>query len=78
MSSVYISEAPTRVQYLAAQAVLDQHVTSCGTGRCIECGALGPCYRREAAVSVISRTVWLPTRTPGLSRPQLVGARRVH
>lgn len=69
---------PTREAYLAAQATLDQHVTSCGTGRCIDCGAFGPCQTRETAISVFSRYLWLPTRTPGATRPELAGARRVH
>lgn len=60
-----------------AQRVLDTHVTSSATGRCLACGSLGPCYKRENAVVVFSRTLRLPRRTPLATRPELVGARRV-
>jgi hypothetical protein len=59
-----------------AQRVLDTHVTSSATGRCRECGSLGPCWRRENAVVVFSRTLRLPTRQPGASQPELINARR--
>jgi hypothetical protein len=61
----------------AAQKVLDQHVTSSATGRCVACGSLGPCWRREGAVAIFSRTLRLPLRRPGASRPALINARRV-
>lgn len=61
----------------AAQATLDEHVTSSATGRCLACGSLGPCWRRENAVVVFSRTSRLPARQPGATRPELVGAGRV-
>jgi hypothetical protein len=61
----------------AAQVVLDDHVTSSATGRCLACGSLGPCWRRENAVVIFSRTLRLPTRQPGATRPELVGAARV-
>ena len=60
-----------------AQRVLDTHVTSSATGRCLECGTLGPCWRREGAVVVFSWTLRLPTRQPGASRPELINARRM-
>ena len=60
-----------------AQAILDEHVTSSATGRCLACDSLGPCWRRENAVVIFSRTVRLPTPTPGATRPELVGAVRV-
>ncbi len=60
-----------------AQRVLDTHVTSSGTGRCLACGCLGPCYKRENAVVVFSRTLRLPRRAPMATRPELVGARLV-
>ena len=64
-------------QLAIAQEVLDEHVTSSATGRCLACGVLGPCFRRETAVAVWSRSARLPRRVPGLSRPELVNARRV-
>ncbi|MEU4424193.1 hypothetical protein AB0F81_26505 [Actinoplanes sp. NPDC024001] len=60
-----------------AQAVLDEHVTSSSTGRCLACDSLGPCWRRESATRVFSRTLRLPTRQPGATRPELVGAVRL-
>ena len=60
-----------------AQRVLDGHVMSSATGRCLECGTLGPCWRRENAVVVFSRTLRLPTRRPGASQPGLINARRI-
>jgi len=32
-------------QLSEAQRVLDTHITSSGTGRCLECGTCGPCWR---------------------------------
>ncbi len=60
-------------QLAAAQQVLDTHVTSSATGRCLACGSLGPCYRRENAVVVFSRTLRLPRRQPGATQPELTG-----
>jgi hypothetical protein len=69
---------PTREDYLQAQSVIDQHVTLSRTGRCKTCDAYGPCNAREGAIRVMSRYLWLPTRIPGASRPELVGAHHVH
>jgi hypothetical protein len=70
--------ATTAEQQLgAAQRVLDTHVTSSATGRCLECGTLGPCWRRENAVVIFSRTLRLPARQPGASQPELINARRI-
>jgi hypothetical protein len=60
-----------------AQAVLDEHVTGSGTGRCLSCGVAGPCWRRENAVVIFSRSLRLPTRQPGATRPEIIGAVRV-
>ncbi|WP_246278029.1 hypothetical protein [Phytohabitans rumicis] len=64
-------------QLATAQNVLDTHVTSSATGRCLACGVLGPCFRRETAMAVYSVKRWLPRRIPGLSQPERIGARRV-
>ena len=64
-------------QLAIAQRVLDEHITSSVDGRCVQCGVPGPCYRRETAVVVFTRFLRLPRRIPGLTRPELVGARRV-
>lgn len=60
-----------------AQATLDDHVTSSATGRCLTCDSPAPCWRRESAVAIFSRTLRLPTRRPGASRPELINARRI-
>jgi hypothetical protein len=65
------------VQLTTAQATLDEHVTSSATGRCLACDAPGPCWRRENAVVIFSRTLRLPIRSPGASHPELIGAVRV-
>lgn len=64
-------------QLAQAQRTLDTHVTSSATGRCLACGAPGPCYKRETAVVIFSRTVRLPRRQPGATRPEVVAERRV-
>ena len=62
---------------IEAQAVLDEHVTSSGTGRCLACDSPGPCWRREGAVAIFSRSLRLPVRQPGASCPELINARRI-
>lgn len=64
-------------QLREAQEVLNAHVTSSATGRCLECDSLGPCWRRESAVVIFSRSLRLPVRLPGASRPELINAVRV-
>ncbi len=64
-------------QLADAQRTLDTHITSSANGRCLLCGAPGPCYKRETAVVIFSRTLRLPRRQPGATRPELVGARRL-
>lgn len=64
-------------QLAEAQRILDTHVTSSATGRCVLCDTPGPCYRREWAVAVFSRSLRLPLRRPGATRPELLSARRV-
>ena len=55
-------------QLAEAQHTLDTHITSSATGR-----AIGG----ETAVVIFSRSLLLPRRQPGATRPELVGARRV-
>jgi hypothetical protein len=64
-------------QLAEAQAVLNLHATSSATGLCRVCRIPGPCPRRETAMSVFCRYHRLPRRIPGLSEPELIGARRV-
>jgi hypothetical protein len=61
-------------QLSKAQATLDEHATSSATGRCRACGAWGPCWRREGALAIFSRSLRLPMRQQGASRPELIGA----
>jgi len=68
----------TAEQRLAwAQRVLDTHITSSATGRCLACSRPGPCPEREEAAGVFFRLRRLPVRRPGATRPELVCARRV-
>jgi hypothetical protein len=69
--------ASAEEQLTTAQATLDEHVTSSATGRCLACDTPGPCWRRENAVVIFSRTLRLPVRSPGASRPELIGAKRI-
>ena len=64
-------------QLAEAQAVLNLHATSSATGLSGVCGIPGPCFRCDTAMSVFSRYHRLPRRIPGLSKPELIGARRV-
>ncbi len=64
-------------QLAEAQRTLDTHITSSANGRCLQCGTPGPCYKRETAVVIFSRSLRLPLRRPGATRPELVGARRL-
>jgi hypothetical protein len=59
-----------------AQQTLDTHITSSATGSCLACG-LRACPDREAAMVVFSRSLRLPRRHPGATRPELVGLRRI-
>jgi hypothetical protein len=72
MTTTYAGEAQ---QLAIAQRALDQHVVSSVTGLCVVCRVPGPCLRRETAAVVFARFERLPRRVPGLSRPELVGAR---
>jgi len=60
-----------------AQKIIDTHVTSSASGRCLACGSPGPCWRRESAVAIFSRSLRLPVRRRGASRPELINARRL-
>jgi hypothetical protein len=64
-------------QLSAAQRTLEEHTISSATGLCLSCRIPGPCAAREYAGWVFARAARLPVRVPGLSRPELVGARRL-
>lgn len=60
-----------------AQAVLDAHAVSSADGLCVACRVPGPCGRYEGAAAVFAQSLRLPRRIPGVTRPELIGARRV-
>ncbi|MFI1997018.1 hypothetical protein [Actinoplanes sp. NPDC020271] len=74
-STYYATSAEQMLSH--AQTILDEHVTSSATGRCLACGSFGPCWRRESAVAIFSRSLRLPARLPGASKPELINARRI-
>ncbi len=69
--------ATAEARLAAAQRTLDTHITSSANGLCLICGTPGPCDDRESAMSVFSRSRYLPVRRPGATRPELLGARVV-
>lgn len=69
--------APARDEIDEAVSILDTHITSSGTGRCIKCGVFGPCPTRTQGLMVMTRALWLPRRKPGVTQPELVGAKRI-
>ena len=60
-----------------AQATLEKHAISSADGTCLMCGVPGPCTEYEAAATAFRWSMRLPQRVPGLTRPELVGARRI-
>jgi hypothetical protein len=60
-----------------AQDALNTHAVSIVDGLCVTCRVPGPCLRHETAAVVFARFAKLPRRIPGLTRPELVGARRL-
>jgi hypothetical protein len=73
MGSTMYYAVTAEAQLAEAQRLLDRHVTSSADGRCIACGTPGPCYKREAAVVIFSRTLRLPHRRPGSTDPAAIG-----
>jgi hypothetical protein len=72
-ATVYYA-ASAKQQLSDAQRTLDTHITSSATGRCIACDIPGPCYKRETAVVIFSRSLRLPQRIPGATHPELIDA----
>jgi len=62
-------------QAAIAQQVLDEHVISTATGRCLRCGVPGPCSRRLTALGVFFVSAELPRRVPMLSQPERLNPR---
>jgi hypothetical protein len=63
-------------KFREARKALDEHLIA-GTGLCISCKEFGPCAARLDAMEVMKESRDLPMRTPGLTRPELNGAKRV-
>jgi hypothetical protein len=61
-------------QLAEAQRTLDEHTVT-SIGFCRTCGIIGPCRSRMAAESIFFRSLRLPRRHPGATRPELLGAR---
>lgn len=67
---------PTRATFAAALELLNLHTMDV-TGRCRTCRYLGPCTERENAMRVFKAYLWLPTRRPGATKPELLNAKRI-
>lgn len=74
-----VDAATTDVEQVVerAQRIVDQHAILMASGKCSHCGTPGPCDQRWLALRELARNKRLPRRAPGLSRPELVGARRI-
>ncbi|MFI6759465.1 hypothetical protein ACIBF5_10045 [Micromonospora sp. NPDC050417] len=60
-----------------AQQTLELHTVSSANGHCMACGVPGPCAAQEQATKVFLFALRLPRRIPGLTRPELIGARQM-
>jgi hypothetical protein len=74
MATTYLaSNGQAKVAH--AQAELDLHVTISANGLCDACREEGPCQSRIAAERTMASYRLLPRRTPGATRPELIGLR---
>ncbi len=64
-NTYYAAVAQGRIE--AALEVVQEHVTSAWTGRCLACHQPGPCDTRVDADDTLHRYRRLPKRTPGAS-----------
>ena len=60
-----------------ARSILERHAVSSADGMCLSCRVPGPCRENEAAAMAFRLSMRLPRRVPGMTRPELIGARRV-
>jgi hypothetical protein len=60
-----------------AQAMLILHSITSADGMCLACRTTGPCDERRLAIAIFQRSLRLPRRVPGATRPELINARRV-
>jgi hypothetical protein len=75
MATVYLGHAALE-QVEAAQAEFDAHVPGGADGECLTCRDR-PCPGQATALRTLARYGWLPRRSPGATRPERIGLRRV-
>ena len=73
MSATTYYAAAAVEQLAAAQRDLEAHAVS-SAGYCLTCCVIGPCRLRVVAESVFARSMRLPRRRPGHTRPELLSA----
>lgn len=73
--TMYHAVAADREPWAEARRVLDAHVTSSVTGRCLVCGTPVPCYKRENAVVIFSRSLRLLPHHAYAARPETISTR---
>jgi hypothetical protein len=71
-ATTYYADAAVE-QLAAAQRELEAHAVT-SLGYCLTCRTIGPCRSRMLAESVFKRSMRLPQRRPGHTRPELLGA----
>lgn len=73
-----MSRRDNRLLDRMAQEVLDVHVYR-WDGECLGCRRYSSreCPHREAALKWFAVSVGLPRRTPNVTQPELIGARRI-
>ena len=62
-------------QIAKARIVLQEHVILSANGLCAWCHVRGPCAEYQWAERAFRRSLRLPQRVPGASRPELINAR---
>ncbi|ABP54440.1 hypothetical protein Strop_1986 [Salinispora tropica CNB-440] len=76
MGTTYLASTALARAADALEAV-NEHATLSGSGLCRTCRVEGPCPSRTEAERTLRRSGMLPRRRPGVTRPELIGLRRV-
>jgi len=76
MGATYLASTALAKAAEALEAI-NEHATLSGSGLCRACRVEGPCDSRASADGTLHRTGILPRRAPGVTRPELIGLRRV-
>ena len=76
MTTTYLASA-TQANVANALSEFNEHATLSGSGLCRICQVEGPCARRNTAERTLRSCNLLPQRSPGATRPELIGLRRV-